>query len=139
MCVHSGIQAERAAPTWANSSRGGVQESKPIYISIYQAFAYDMSANIPLIKASHMTKSQSRRAGKYSSPTRKSWYRYVILFQETEELREMQSTTGCMTFNHSTNYNGISRKEKKQILRQFLKLKKGALSDITRELSNRIC
>lgn len=69
MCVHSGIQAERAAATWASSSHGDAQEGKSIYISTFQASADDMSANIPLVKASPITKSPSQRARKYSSLT----------------------------------------------------------------------
>lgn len=71
-----------AAATWA-SSCGDTQEGKPIYISTFQAFAYSMSANTPLVKTSHLAKSQHQRARKYSSPTMRLWQ---IPLQESEEL-----------------------------------------------------
>lgn len=62
-CIHSRIQAEKAAATGA-SSFGDAQEGKPIYISTFKAFPYGITANTPLVKTVHMTKFQHQRAGR---------------------------------------------------------------------------
>lgn len=41
------------------------KRARPSNMSTFQASAYGMSANTPLVKKSHMTKSQHQRAGKY--------------------------------------------------------------------------
>ena len=71
-CIHSEIQAKRAVAIWA-SSCGDAQEGKPICISTFQAFAYGMCANTPLVKTSHITKFQHQRAGKYHKVVAKMW------------------------------------------------------------------
>lgn len=91
ICVHSGIQADRAA------GPGGAHDAH-LQNHISSLRLWHVSYH-----STGQSKSQSQRAGKYSSPTLRSWQMFgcVIPLQGSEELWEIQSTTGWMISNHS--------------------------------------